>query len=382
MAKTKVVIVGGGLGGLACARRLAGRDGDLDIHLVDRGADHRFPPSFPWVAVGKRRGRAEEVSQPLERLVHRGVRFTQAEVTGIELDRCTISTISGAIPYDRLVLAPGAMLNPESVEGLAEAAHGFYTLPDAMRLRDTLAAFGGGRVLIVVAATPYRSLAAPYEAAFLIEDLLRKRGVTAKVDIATAEPRPIPVADRAVGDRVAGMLARRGIGFEPGRLLELVDPAAREARFSNGSEPFDLLVAVPPHRAPGFVADSPLAGPNGWIRAEAFSLSAHANVYAIGDVTEVALAGGAKLPKAGVLAQAQATVVADNIAAAAAGRRPQREFDGSLDYYFDVGSGRAVGAKGFFYRNSGGRVRLRRRPARRWHWDKVLFERRSLRWLR
>jgi sulfide:quinone oxidoreductase len=376
-----VVIVGGGLGGLACARRLAKHGGELDVHLVDRSADHRFPPSFPWVVVGRRRGRAGEVSRPLAGLTRHGVGFTQAQVTGVDLDRCEISTISGAIPYDRLVLAPGATLAPESVEGLAEAAHGFYTLPDALRLHDALATFGGGRVLIVVVATPYRSLAAPYEAAFLIEDLLRKRGAAAKVDVVTAEPQPIPAADRAVGGRVAEMLARRGIGFEPNRLLESVDPIAREARFEDGSEPFDLLVAVPPHRAPRFIADSPLAGPDGWIRAEPFSLGAHSNVHAIGDVTEIELAGGAKLPKAGVLAQAQAAVVADNIAAAAAGRRPRREFDGSLAYYLDVGSGRAVGARGFFYRDSRGRVRLRR-PAKTWHRGKVLFERRSLRQLR
>ncbi len=379
MAKTRVVVVGGGLGGLACAHRLAKRDGELDVHLVDRSAQHHFRPSFPWVAVGRRR--AVEVSRPLERLVRRGVGFAQTEVTGIDLDRCSISTTSGSIPYDRLVLAPGAKVVPESVEGLAEAAHGFYTLPDAERLHDALVTFGGGRVLIVVVATPYRSLAAPYEAAFLINDFLRKSGPPAKVDIVTAEPRPIPVADRATGDRIAGMLARRGIGFQPDRSLESVDPAAREARFSDGTEPFDLLIAVPPHRAPDFVAASPLAGPDGWIRAEPFTLGAHSNVHAIGDVTEIELAGGSKLPKAGVLAQAEAAVVADNIAAAAGGFRPRRQFDASLDYYLEVGSGRAVSAKGSFFRPSRGRVMLRR-AARRWHREKVLFERRSLRRLR
>jgi hypothetical protein len=82
-----------------------------------------------------------------------------------------------------------------------------------------------------------------------------------------------------------------------------------------------------------------------------------------------------------VLAQAEAAVVADNIAAVAAGRRPRRQFDGSLAYYLDLGSGRAARAKGFFYRDSRGRLRMRG-PARRWHLDKVLFERRSLRGLR
>lgn len=381
VGKTRVVIVGGGLGGLACARRLAKRDGNLDVHLVDRKSSHHFPPSFPWVAVGKRRGRGGEVSHPLARLVRRGVRFTETEVTGMDLDRGAISTISGEIPYDQLVLAPGATLVPESVEGLAEAAHGFYTLPDAERLRDALVAFSGGRVLIAVVAAPYRSLAAPYEAAFLINDFLRRGDVSAKVDVITAEPRPIPVADHETGDRVAGMLERRGIGFQPDRQLESVDPDTREARFSDGSEPFDLLIAVPPHRAPGFIAASPLAGPNGWLQAEPFSLSVHSNVHAIGDVTEIELSGGSMLPKAGVLAQAEAAVVADNIATSAAGYRPRREFEGSLDYYLDVGSGRAARAQGYFYRSPRGRVRIRR-PARRWHRDKVLFERRSLRQLR
>lgn len=381
MARTRVVVVGGGLGGFACASRLAASGGRLDVHLVDRRSHHRFPPSFPWVVVGKRRGRSEEVSRPLAGLARAGVRFTQAEVTGIDLDRCSVSTISGELPYDQLVLAPGATLAPASIEGLAEAAYGFYALPDAERLRDALARFHGGRVLIVVAATPYRSLAAPYEAAFLIDDLLRGRDVPARVDIVTAEPRPIPVADRAIGERVATLLARRGIGLQTNRRLESVEPSLREARFADGSEPFDLLIAIPPHRAPRFVASSPLAGPDGWIRAEPFSLGAHANVHAIGDVTEIGLSGGSKLPKAGVLAQAQGAVVAGNIAAVAAGRRPRREFDGSLDYYLDLGSGRALGAKGIFYRSSGGRLRIRS-PSRRWHWKKVLFERRSLRQLR
>lgn len=381
MARTRVLVVGGGLGGLACAQRLARRGADLDVQLVDHSAEHVFRPSLPWVAVGRRRGKDGEASRPLARLERQGVGFVQREVTGIELEDGAIQTKEGRIHYDQLVLAPGAALAPESIEGLAEAAHGFYTLADAERLHEALVAFGGGRVLIVVAATPYRSLAAPYEAAFLIEELLRKRGAAAKVDIVTAEPRPIPIADREIGDRIAAMLERREIGFQGGRPLVSVDPSTREARFGDGGEPYDLLIGVPPHRAPGFVAASPLAGPNGWIRAEPFSLGVQANVHAIGDVTEIQLSGEETLPKAGVLAQAQAAVVADNIAAVATGRRPRRQFDGSLDYYLDLGSGRAASAKGFFYRNTRGRLQMRR-PAKRWHLDKVLFERRSLRRLR
>ena len=149
---------------------------------------------------------AEEASRPLAGLVRRGIRFTQAEVTAIDIDRCSVSTISGEVPYDQLVLASAL------VEGLAETAYGFYTLLDAERLRDALARFGGGRILIAVAATPYRSLAAPYEAAFPIDDFLRKRGVPAKLDIVTAEPRPISLADRAIGERVVHQACMTIIG--------------------------------------------------------------------------------------------------------------------------------------------------------------------------
>lgn len=375
----RVVVVGGGIGGLACAQRLARRGGGLEVTLIDSTLRHDFAPSFLWLMTGQRA--PERVSRSLSPLARAGVQLLQAEVTGVDSAAGIVSSTAGALEYDQLVLAPGAALAPEAIPGLAQAAHGFYTRQDAERLRDALASFRGGRVLVAVAAMPFKCPAAPYEAAFLVEDLLRRRGTSARVDVITAEPQPLPVAGERIGAQVAAMLAERGIGFQHGRPLVSVDADARKARFADGDEPFDLLIAVPPHRAPRFVADSPLAGPQGWIPVDAHTLRAGDNVHAIGDVTAIKLPSGMLLPKAGVFAHAEGEVVADNLARAAASNQPVARFDGHGACFLETGGGRAGMASGDFYADPRPRVRMRR-PARRWHWGKVLFERRWLARLR
>lgn len=376
--RTRVVIVGGGLGGLTCARRLAARSDRTEVQLVDRKGRHDFTPSLPWLVAGQRN--STQISRPLERLARKGIEVKRAEVEGLDLDRGELATSAGNLPWDELVLAPGAVLAPEQIPGLAEGAHGFYTLEAAQHLADRLSAFAGGRVLIVVAATPFRSLAAPYEAAFLIEERLREQEVVAQVDIVTVESGPMALARDDGAAQVSALLRQRGIGLQVGKQLLSVDPDAREARFADGGEPYDLLVAIPPHRPPAFVAESPLAGPDGWIVADAFRMSAAPSVRAIGDVNSIDLGEGVTLPKAGVLAQRQAAVVADNLADLARGVRPSTDFAGAGAYDLEVGKGRAVGARGDYY---GGRPGIKLRgPSRRSHRDKLLFERRSLRQLR
>ena len=371
----RVLIVGGGVGGLACAQRLAKRSDAVDVQLINRTPRHEFPPSFLWVMLGRRR--PERVTRSLAALARLGVDVKEAEVEGIDASAGVVATSNGEVSFDRLVLAPGAALASDAIPGLAEGAHGFYTRESAERLRDALAAFGGGRVLIVVAAMPFKCPAAPYESAFLIDELLKERGVTARVDMVTAEPQPLPVAGKEIGAQVAAMLEGRGIGFTPGRKLESVDPEAHQARFGDGSEPYDMLVAIPPHRAPTFVADSTLAGPSGWIPVDRSSLRATDGVHAIGDVTAVELSNGMLLPKAGVFAHGQGEVVADNLVAEAAGREPVGAFDGHGGCFLETGGGRAGFIRGDFYAEPEPRARLRR-PSHLWRWSKVLFERRWL----
>lgn len=138
---------------------------------------------------------------------------------------------------------------------------------------------------------------------------------------------------------------------------------------------YDLLLAVPPHRTAQIVAGSGLSNEGGFMPVDAATLSTQApGVHAIGDVTQIPIAGGKFLPKAGVFAQEQALVVVQRIADELAGREPTDTFDGHGSCFVDMGDGVAAFATGNFYADGAPEVSLRQ-PSRRWHLAKVAWER-------
>jgi sulfide:quinone oxidoreductase len=385
MAGNTVVVLGGGTGGVVAARRLRrdlGRDDRVVV--IERDPLYRFAPSFLWVLTGERR--PEQISVDLGRLRRRGIELVGAEAHAIDTDARRVETSRGPVAYDRLVVALGAELAPELLPGFAEAAHTVYTLEGALDAAAALEAFESGRVVVLVSRLPYKCPAAPYETALLTEALLRRRGVheRSRVDVYTPEPFPMPTAGPEVGAAVRSLLESRGIGFHPERTVEGIEPRARELVLEDGERvPFDLLLGIPPHRAPEVVLESRLAGPSGFIPVDRSTLAtAVEGVSAIGDVTSIPIAGGKFLPKAGVFAHGQAEVVAERIAVELEGRTPTASFDGKGACFLELGDGKAAYASGDFYAEPRPQVRMRR-PGRHWHLGKVAFERYWLwRWFR
>jgi sulfide:quinone oxidoreductase len=270
------------------------------------------------------------------------------------------------------------------VPGLGEAAHTFYSLDGAERLRAALDGFAGGTVAVVVGGVPYKCPGAPHEGAMLIGDYFRRRGLRAKVDLHlfTPEPQPMPVAGPELGAAVQGMLQARGIGFHASHRLKAADAGRRELAF-DGQPAFryDLLVAIPPHRGPRLMREAGLANEAGWVPVDRRTLSTSCDgVHAIGDVTAIAIPGRftagvpLMLPKAGVFAHEQARVVARRIAAAIAGAPVGDEFGGGGYCMLEAGEGLAGFAFGDFFAEPSPQVHLRR-IGRGWHTGKVLFER-------
>jgi sulfide:quinone oxidoreductase len=274
-------------------------------------------------------------------------------------------------------------LAPATIPGLADAAHTFYTIDGAARLPTALDAVSGGTVAVVVSALPYKCPGAPHEAAMLIADFFRRRGRADKVNVHlyTPEPQPMPVAGPALGDAVRQMLQQRGVAFHPAHKLTEVRGDARELLFE-GKAPvaYDLLVAIPPHRAPALVRDAGLAGETGWIPVDRQTLAtARDRVFAIGDVTTVPIPGRWKpdvplmLPKAGVFAHAQALVVAGRIAAAIGGATPTATFCGDGFCMLEAGDDLAGVAFGDFFHQPSPDVHVKS-IGKAWHLGKVLFE--------
>lgn len=345
------------------------------IVVVDKNAEYVFTPSLLWLMVGWRR--PEQITRPLRRLVRPGVAVVQGAVEEIDPTQSRVRVDGQSLPYDYLVVALGADLAPETLPGYTEAAHNFFSLDGAAGLWQALQRFEGGRVAVLVSRMPYKCPAAPYEAAMLLEDALRRRGIQGRcqVEVFTPEPLPMPVAGPAMGQAVVEMMAAKGITFHPTRQVDHIDPGARELVFADGArEPFDFLAAVPPHRPPIVLKGSGLVNQAGWVTVDKHTLSTRAeNVYAIGDVTAIQLANGKPLPKAGVFAHGQAETVAARIAAAIHGSTAQDQFDGTGYCWIETGDGSAGFASGHFYAEPDPAVPLPR-SGRLWHMGKVLFE--------
>lgn len=362
MGATTTVILGGGFGGLAAANALRGRlPAEHEVVVVDAAPRFHVGAGKTWVMLGERT--YEEISQARAALLAPGVRLVEAEVRGISLGSRTVSAGAEPLRWDFLVIALGADLDLSAVPGLAEAAHTFYTVEGAQRLKGVLDAFAGGDVAILIPRTPFKCPPAPYEAAMLLHEALQRRGLGGKCRLAvyTVEGAPMATAGPEMGQYIKGELAQREIAFFPQRRTARVDAAARRIAFEDGSEArYDLLIAVPPHVAPKVVRDAQLVDASGWIPVDPKTMRVKqpadaVGVYAAGDVTLVPLPGrykpdvGLVLPKAGVFAEAHGRIAAQHIAASVLGQAPDAAFDGKGYCFLETGARRAVKADGSFF---------------------------------
>jgi sulfide:quinone oxidoreductase len=378
MGGRTVLVLGGGVGGVVAANGLRSRlHRRHRVILVDREPAFALAASFLWVMTGARR--PEQVARPLARLERRGIEVLRGEVERIDPARRQAVVSGRTLQADHLVVALGARFAPEAIEGLAAAGETFCTLDGSAALRERLDAFRGGRIVLLTAAPAYKCPAAPYEAAMLIDGLLRRRGrrSAAEIELHSAEPGPMPVAGPQVSAGVRSMVEQKGIAYHPGHQIARAE--GRRVHFTDGAAvEFDLLVYVPPVRPPDAIAGSGLADETGWVRVDRHTLETRfPGVHAIGDVTLIPLSTGKPLPRAGVFAHGQAEAVARNVARAVEGRAPDARFDGRGSCYVETGSGRAGFGAGDFYAEPAPAVRLRR-PGRLWHLGKALLEKRIL----
>jgi sulfide:quinone oxidoreductase len=363
---SKVLILGGGFGGITAAIELAEV---ADVTLIDRELDYYMGLAKLWVATGRRSARG--CYRPRDRLKAHGVEFVQAEVQSIDAGDKSVTSSAGRHGYDHLVIALGLGVDPSVVPGLAENGLNLYSMEGAEAVARALPD-ATGDILIVVCAVPFKCPPAPYEAAMMINSSVDGR---ARIEVVTPEPRPMPILPPEAGERVIELLAERAIAFTPGH--KMVSAEAGVVRFENGAERrFDLLVAVPPHRPPAFLAEIPgLTDASGLITVDRETLATDLpGIYAVGDVAKVLSYTDMPIPRAGVLAEAQARVVAANISALIGGEAPSARFDGRGYCFVEVGGGKALRADGEFLAKPGPLAHLSGQPSEGGLAQKAAFE--------
>jgi sulfide:quinone oxidoreductase len=381
VARSAVLILGGGVGGLVVANLLKDRLGkQVEVTLIDRKKVFQFPPSYPWVMLGDRD--PEQVQRRLSVLKKKGIRVLEGEVSQIGLEGRSVQVDEAELRYDHLVIALGTSYAPDRIPGFARSAHHIYDLESAVRLRQTLTQFEGGDIAVGVSSLPFKCPAAPYEAALLIDQHFKNRPAKAGVRITFFSPEglPLPSAGPEIGNETLELMRARGIDARFKTKLKEVQPG--KAVFDDGSAiPFDLLIAVPPHVCPKVVQEAGLTDESGWIPVDTGTMrTAREDVYAIGDVASVPTPSGfvPYLPKAGVFAHGQAGVVANNISVEIGGRGKLKMFNGDGSCFLMTGGAQAAFVKGNWFSTPRPSIKFSA-PSRTSYMQRVLFEKYWLR---
>jgi sulfide dehydrogenase [flavocytochrome c] flavoprotein chain len=320
----KVVVVGGGFAGAACARAVARLDPGLQVTLVTGGRTFSACPFSSSVIAGLRDPAQLEFAY--DRMAAVGVRVVAEAATTADAVARTV-TLSGGdrLAYDRLVIAPGVEMNWKAIAGYTEVAaekmpHAWTGGPQTALLRRQLEAMpDGGLVVIAVPATPYRCPPAPYERASLIAHYLKAHKPRSKVMILDAKDSysKQPLFEEAWAALYPGLVEWVPLG--KGGSVSSVDPATLTVK--TDFEDYKAAVAniVPPQRAAAIAARAGVADRTGWCPVEpvGFESTLQPGIHVLGDA---ALMGA--MPKAAHAAAEQGKVCAAAIVARLRERAP------------------------------------------------------------
>jgi sulfide:quinone oxidoreductase len=340
-----IVVVGGGSGGTLSANLLAKQlrakiqTGEVKVHLVLGSQQHIFQPGYLHVAFAGQD--PTEIVREERSLVNENVQLVEEPAERIDLKSQTVILASGkALHYDYVIVATGSVPNPKAIPGLSEAALNFHTSPEeSRRIWDVIQKFDGGHVVVGIAGVPHKCPPSPNEAAFLIDDYFRKRGIRDKVKLTFLTPYPRPYPAEPMSKVVEPLFKERGIEVVTFFNVESVDPTKKEMYSLEGeSQSYDLLIMVPPHRGADVVVKSGIGDADGWIPTDknTMKIAGYENAYAIGDATNIPIS------KTGVTAHLEAITASDNIVSSIHRRRELYKYNGRINCPFEMGSGKAA----------------------------------------
>ena len=358
MTGKKILVLGGGFGGAAAARKTRKLLGtEHSVTLVDRDRRTYLCGSFPMLIAGQKD--PEKASRSLGTLDQRGVRFIQAEIQSIDTKNMTVLTSEGVLDFDFLIIALGASYDWEAVPG-SKSSYSFYSIDEALKLRKRIRSFRKGKIMISVSSIPYKCPPAPFETAMILDWIFKQKGVRKEIDIDvyTPEPAPIRVAGPSASSQLIKSLTSRGISLNTGQSITEVSKDGKEVSISNGtSKNADLVITIPVHKPPNIVFESQLAEPGKWIDVSRDTLETNReNIFAIGDITSVKTNSGF-LPKAGVFAYTAGEVVGTNIAARI-NHGEKVVFPGKGQCFIAYGGSSAGAIKGDFFAADQPKVKL------------------------
>jgi sulfide:quinone oxidoreductase len=341
----RLVVLGAGTAGTMVVNKLRPRlsKDDWWITVVDQDDEHVYQPGLLLLPFGVYT--QDEIVKPRHRFVPDGVDLVLGEIDRVEPNCKRVVLADGTwVEYDYLVIASGTTSRPDQTPGMTDgewrrSIFDFYTLPGAVALRDKLADWEGGRLVVHVTEMPIKCPVAPLEFAFLADAFFEERGMRDKVDITYVTPLEGAFTKPIASKHLGGMLEERHIGLEGDFMVDRIDNDKKCLVSMDEREvPFDLLVTVPLQMGADFVARSGMGDELNYVPVDKQTLlsKAHPNIFAIGDASDIPAS------KAGSVAHFSVELFAENFLQHIAGRPMTHLFDGHANCFIESGHGKGL----------------------------------------
>ena len=340
-----VVVLGGGTAGTMAANKLrpALDAAQWRITVVDQDDEHLYQPGLLMLPFGVYTER--ELVKPRRRLLREGVEVVLSGIDRVDPESQQVLLANGtALDYDFLVIATGTSPRPDQTPGMADgewyrSIFDFYTLDGAVALRDALASWQGGRLVVQIVEMPIKCPVAPLEFTFLADAFFEEKGIRDRVDITYVTPLEgaftKPVASRQLGR----MLQDRGVALEGDFVVDRIDTASKTLVSVDDREiPFDLLVTIPLNMGADYIAASGLGDELNYVPVDRHTLQStrYDTIFALGDASDIPAS------KAGSVAHFSVELFVENFLQRIAGKPMTHLFDGHANCFIESGHGKGL----------------------------------------
>ena len=308
----RVIVIGGGWGGLSAAKYLRLADPSIEVVLLEPNKEFVSCPFSNLVLSGVRT--IESLTFNYDGLRAHGVRVLHETATMIEPERKRVQVGRDSLPYDRVIVSPGVEFQWDQVEGLAAAQdrvlHAWKAGPQTVELARQIQAMpDGGVFVLTIPPAAFRCPPGPYERTCQVAWYLKNNRPKSKLIVLDANPNII--SKTALFH--AAWANYPNIEYRGSNKVVKVDPGTHEVTTELGDKvKYDVLNLIPPQRAGTIAVTADLVGADKrWceVNQQTYESVKHKYVHVIGDSTI-----GLPVPKSGNIANAMGKICAVAVA--------------------------------------------------------------------
>ncbi len=341
----RIVILGAGTAGTMMANHLRHElDKSIwEIDIIDERTEHHYQPGYLFLPFDIYE--PEDIVKSIAEFIPKGVNLITERIDKIVPDQNAVLLGNGeAFRYDVLIIATGAKITPEEIEGMKgsewqKSVFDFYTFEGSLALRNKLREWEGGKLVVHITEMPIKCPVAPLEFSFLADSYFKHKHMRDKVEITYVTPMSGAFTKPKATEKLDHLLQEKNINIESDFAIAEVDNENKKIIDYGGREiPFDLLVTVPTNKGDELLERSGMGDELNYVPTNKATLQSQAykNVFVIGDASNIPAS------KAGSVAHFEAEILTENIIRFINGEPLKEEFDGHANCFIETGGGKAL----------------------------------------